>query len=175
MGNLAVWSEIATVVGTAVVIGGLVAGWVNHAVHQIRDQIAQVGAQTVQQLGQLEIHTRTLTLALHTLIPAIAWKEASPVDPREIDLVRAQLAQMLIQGIRREEAWHNPLSEEELNRLRGYQQRLERGEPLSVSEAEDMKALAERMATEHPNDGTFASLLLLATLFLALLLAPRKS
>lgn len=163
MGTLATWSEIATVVGTAVVIGGLVTGWVNRAIHQVRDQITQVGAQTVQQLEQLEIHTRTLTLALHTLIPAMAWKETAPVDPHEIDLVRAQLAQMLIQGIRREEAWHNPLSEEELNRLRRYQQLLEQGKPLSVSEAEDMKALAERMATEHPNDGTFASLLLLAS------------
>lgn len=37
-----------------------------------------------------------------------------------------------------------------------------------------MKKLAERMAADHPNDSTIVSLLLLASLFLALLLTSRK-
>lgn len=173
MSGLTVWGNIATIVGTAIAIGGFVAGWVNRSVKRVASQVRQLGDQTMQQFNQMETHTRTLTLALHTLIPAITWKSHADVD-NDVSVVRSQLAHILIQGIHLEEQWHNPLSDDELNRLRRYQQLLASNGNLSVEEAEDMKKLAERMAADHPNDSTIVSLLLLATLFLALLLTSRK-
>ncbi len=173
MGGLTVLGDIATIVGTAVVIGGSTVGWINRSNKRVADQVQQLGDQTMQHFSQLETHTRTLTLALHTLIPAIPWEADADVS-NDVSVVRSQLAQILIQGIHLEEQWHNPLSDDELNRLKGYQQVLASNGNLSVEKAEDMKRLAERMATDHPNDSTIASLLLLATLFLVLLLTSRK-
>jgi hypothetical protein len=173
MGGLTFWADIATIIATTVVIGGIVAGWVNRSVKRVTDQVQHLAEQTQQHFIQLETQTRTVTLALHTLIPSITWKADGENGP-DVTVVRSQLAQMLIQGIRLEETWHNPLSDDELNRLKTYQQVLARNGNLSVEEAEDMKNLAERMAAEHPDNSTIVSLLLLATLFLALLLASRQ-
>lgn len=165
--------NIATIVSTGVIVGGLVVGWVNRSVKRVTDQVQQLGDQAMQRFNQLEAHTRTLTLALHMLIPAITWKADADMD-NNVSVVRSQLSQILVKGIHLEEQWHNPLSDEELNRLKVYQQQLASNGNLSVEEAEDMKKLAERMAADHPNDSTLVSLLLLASLFLALLLTSRK-
>lgn len=155
------------------IIGTATVGWINRSLKRVTDQVQQLGDQTMQQFNQLETHTRTVTLALHTLIPAITWKTDGERD-NDVSVVRSQLAHILTQGIHLEEQWHNPLSDDELSRLKDYQETLASNGNLSVEEAEDMKTLAERMAADHPNDSTIVSLLLLATLFLALLLSSRK-
>jgi hypothetical protein len=156
---------VASVLGAA---SWLVRG-LRKEVTQIQHQVRSVG----ETVAKMDRNMRLVATTLYTILPAVQWKDA-PAGGAPLSILTAKLVDLLTDAINSEEQWRNPLSEEELGRLKRYRDALRSGQMLTPQEAEDMKRLAERVEADHPNDSTAAALLLAAAA-LWLLLSSRKT
>ena len=123
-------------------------------------------------LNRHQNNVRVLALLLSHMIPAMKFKEGH--DLTDLSYIRSQIVPIITDAIELEEKWRNPLSSEEIGRLKRYREAIKQGHPISLKEAQDMKSLAERMDTDHPNDPTIAGLLIAAGLILAIAIISSK-
>ena len=91
-----------------------------------------------------------------------------------LELLRPLLAESVGQVVRLEEQRLNPLTPQELERLKYYQRKLQANEPFSAEEARDLQALTEKVAAERPGEPAVWILAFFVGLLSGVLLASPK-
>ena len=162
MSTLHVAEGVAALAVAVSVIVGIVLRGINQKVDSLQKMI-----------GRQERTMRVIGLLLTQMLPAVTFKE--DYDMTDLSTVRSQLVAVFTDAIEFEERLRNPLSAEELARLKTYRKAVQQGKSLTVAEAQDMKDLAQRMAEDHPNEPSAAGLLVVAGLFLAIALIANKN
>ncbi len=143
---------------------------------RLMDQLGRVDGRVDrmhQHLNRLDGNINIMALGFSQLLPSLGIKEGH--DMRDvIQDLQTQLTSIVRDSILLETALQNPLSEDDLNRLRQYHDVLAGGHLLSESQARDMKILAERMKSDHPDEPLFNSLLIAAVILLTVAILSRQ-
>lgn len=135
----------------------------------VKEKVAQAKAEMKEDAEYANSSIRVLAHTISSILPAI---QIRPGHKDDIDLgeIRRSLGGLISQTIRVEEHLGNPLTPDEINRLKLYEQRLQRGMDFSVDQAKDMKDLAERSANDHPDNTAIVAFAGMAALFLGVVL-----
>lgn len=163
-----------------VVAVGVIVGWMTTRMSQaLKGQLRTLQQDLGNRLGSLDTklageqsNIRVLGMVLSHLLPVMAVKEGMTLD---VSLWQSSLVTIVTQATGREESLHNPLSEEELARLRHYRDLMAQGQPLSVDQAQEMNAFAQRMDAEHPDDPIFTAMLIAAAFVLTVTLVNAQN
>ncbi len=180
MSGLSIAADIAGILLAMTTVGAWLTASTRHYFrqmdHKFKDQFDRLDSRVNrihQHVNRLDGNINMMALGFSQLLPSLGIKEGH--DMRDIiqDL-QTQLTSIVRDSILLETALQNPLSEEDLNRLRQYHDVLAEGHLLSENQARDMQVLAERMKADHPDEPLFSSLLIAAALLLTLAMLTRQ-
>lgn len=129
------------------------------------------------RVGALEQQSRSLLDAFRELLLTLMTAQGLPID-QGLRIMGIGLKAPDIEGlVRALRASRNPLTEDDIGRLRAYVARAGAGERLTVAEAEDFYRLAEIVTHEYPAQPGTWTLWLIAGVILGLVIAdsnPRR-
>ncbi len=180
MSGLSIAADIAGILLAMTTLGVWLTASTQHYFRRMdrrfKDQLDRLDSRVNrihQHLNRLDGNINMMALGFSQLLPSLGIKEGH--DMRDVIGDLQTLSTSIVRdSILLETALQNPLSEEDLNRLRQYHDVLAEGHLLSENQARDMQILAGRMKADHPDEPIFNSLLIAAALLLTLAILSRQ-
>lgn len=125
--------------------------------------------------GQVDLQAKTQ--ALQDIVIRVLQRLAEQrvvKDEELVEFLRPLFTESAQRVVKLEEQRGNPLTPQELERLKHFHRKLESNEPFSVEEAKELEALARRVVAAWPGEPAAQTLEFLARLLSAVLVASEK-
>ncbi len=168
------WPQLISILGAIV----LVVLWMNRRFNQIDRHFDTVDRRLERieiRLGIVEHQSRSLLTAFRPVLSSLVSGQPIPQDEGFRLLAEALKPAPIDALIREIQHASNPLSPDEVNRLRDYIDRLRRGRRLSPDEAREFYTLSDILTREYPTHEASWLLYVLAGILIGLILAePRR-
>lgn len=164
------WAQLATLI-TLIASVASGAWWLSRKFQRLEQRLERLEIR----VGLLEHRTRGIQAAIRSLVTAVASGQHIGLE-QAVELIRRTLdTPSMGELLSQLSPTGNPLTKEDVQRLRAYVERLKRGETLTLQEAQDFYRLADEVTRAYPEQEGSWLLLVAAGFLLGVLLgASRK-